>query len=263
MVATATPDIAEPVPPAAVRAGIPRSAVRFTRHDVAAMVRAGIVPEDSSTELLNGLLVYVDRGATGEPKGPPMFPFTRHDVEAMVCLGIVPEDASTELLGGVLVHTDRSATGEDPMSIGQGHRVCVEKLSRLRSRIDAGARHVESQQPLVCPGGYTPQPDFMVLRGRLEDYVALPTAADALCVVEVADSSYELDSGDKLVAYARAGVPHYVIANLRNRTAEVYAGPDVAAGTYPPPTIVAADGVLSLRVGDDETFDVALADLLP
>ena len=55
-----------------------------------------------------------------------------------------------------------------------------------------------------------------------------------------------------------------MIVNLRNRTAEVYAGPDAAAGTYPPPTIVPADGVLTLRVGGDgEMFPVPLADVLP
>ncbi len=194
---------------------------------------------------------------------PPPVRFTRHDVEAMVRMGIVPEDASTELLFGVLVHTDRADRGADPLSIGQGHRVCVEKFSRLRSDIDDAARHVESQQPLVSTETHTPQPDFMVLRGRLEDYADLPTAADVFCVVEVADSSYERDAGEKLFGYARAGVRQYVIVNLRNRSAEVYANPDVAAGTYRPAVVVAADGVLALAVGGAETFDVPLSDLLP
>jgi Uma2 family endonuclease len=103
----------------------------------------------------------------------------------------------------------------------------------------------------------------MVLRGTLEEYTDLPTAADAFCVVEVADSSYERDTGEKLRGYAWAGVQQYVVINLRNRIAEVYTNPDLVAGTYPPPQIIPDSGILSLRVGDAEFFDVPLRDVLP
>jgi hypothetical protein len=194
-----------------------------------------------------------------------MLTFTRADLAALSRMGLVPEDASTELLDGVIVHTDRAATGEDVLRVGREHRICVERLSNLRTQINSDSRHVQSQQPLACGDNREPQPDFMVIKGRLEDVGEDgPWAADAFCVVEVADSSYERDAGVKLATYARAGVPQYVIVNLRNRTAEVYAGPDAAAGTYSPPTIVGADGVLTLRVGGDgEPFAVPLADVLP
>ena len=194
---------------------------------------------------------------------PPPVRFTGKDVDDMVRLGIVPEDASTELLDGVLVHTDRAKHGEDPLSVGDDHTKCVEQMSDLRTQINTDARHVRSQMPLVCSGTHRPQPDFFVVRGRLRDYAARPTAADAYCVVEVADSSYELDVGEKLMAYARAGVSQYVIVNLRNRTAEVYVDPNPTAGTYAGRTVVPATGVLSLRVGPGEAFDVPLADVLP
>lgn len=71
------------------------------------------------------------------------------------------------------------------------------------------------------------------------------------------------DSGEKLVEYARAGVVQYVIINLRNRTAEVYVDPDQTLGTFASPTIVTDQGVLSLRVGDDEYFAVPLVRILP
>ncbi len=189
--------------------------------------------------------------------------FTRTDAQALVRLGIIPEDASTELLNGAIVLKDRADRGQDITMIGNEHRKAVERLSGLRKLIDDARRHVESQQPLVCTETHVPEPDFMVLRGTLDDYTDLPTAADAWCVVEVADASYERDAGEKLVAYARAGVAQYVILNLRNRTAEVYAAPDTTAGTYPPPGVVTAEQLLSLRVGDGETLDVPLRDVLP
>lgn len=189
--------------------------------------------------------------------------FTRKDAEGLMRLGIIPEDASTELLNGAIVLKDRADRGQDITMIGNEHRKAVERLSALRKRIDDERRHVESQQPLVCTETHVPEPDFLVLRGTLDDYTDLPTAADAFCVVEVADASYERDAGEKLAGYARAGVAQYVILNLRNRTAEVYAAPDASAGTYPPPQIIAAEQSLSLRVDESETLDVPLRDVLP
>ena len=193
-----------------------------------------------------------------------MLTFTRVDLAALSRMGLVPEDASTELLDGVIVHTDRAATGEDVLRVGREHRIGVERLSNLPTRINTDARHVQSQQPLACGEDREPQPDFMVVRGRVEDVGEDgPTAADVWCVVEVADSSYERDVGVKLVIYAQAGVWQYVVLNLRNRTAEVYEGPDAVAGTYPPPRIIAGDGIVDLRIGNGEFFSLPLSDVLP
>lgn len=189
--------------------------------------------------------------------------FTRADAEALVREGIIPEDASTELLDGVIVLKDRAATGEDPTMIGSDHRKCVERLSDLRGRINDESRHVQSQQPLVCSEIHVPEPDFAIIRGRLDDYDDLPSAADAWCVVEVADASYERDTGEKLAGYARAGVREYIVVNLRNRSAEVYRDPDTDAGTYPPPRMIGEDAELTLRAGESEWVTVPLREILP
>jgi hypothetical protein len=189
--------------------------------------------------------------------------FTHADAQALMRMGIIPEDASTELLNGMIVLKDRSARDGDPMTIGNDHRVCVERFSNLRNRINNETRHAESQQPLVCSEVHVPEPDFMVLRGTLQSYTDLPVAADAFCVVEIADSSYERDAGTKLAGYARAGVEQYIIINLRNRTAEVYMGPDTAAGTFAAPLTLSAGDSLSLRVGESDRLEVPLIDVLP
>jgi Uma2 family endonuclease len=189
--------------------------------------------------------------------------FTYSDAMAMVRIGIIPEDASTELLNGMVVLKDRAAAGEDPSMIGQDHRKCVERLCSLRKTIDNDMRHVESQQPLMCSETHVPEPDFMVLRGTLDDSTDLPTPSEVFCVAEVADASYERDAGEKLRGYARAGIEQYIIINLRNRTAEVYSHPDLQAGTYPAPTVIAADAELPLRVAADEFFPVLMSQILP
>lgn len=189
--------------------------------------------------------------------------FTREDAAALLRMRIIPEDATTELLNGMIVLKDRSARDEDPTMIGKDHRICVERFSNLRIQINSEMRHVESQQPLVCSDTHVPEPDFMVLRGTLESYKDLPIGADAFCVIEVADSSYERDAGQKLWGYARAGILQYIIINLRNRSAEVYTNPDSASGTYPAPQIIPDEGTLSLRVGEADFFTLLLRDVLP
>ena len=194
----------------------------------------------------------------------PLVRFTVDDVQAMLRAGLLPEDASTELLDGCIVRTDKSTTGEDPRRHSPGHRYPVTQLGELSSRINSPGRHVQTQLPIVCGSSQMPEPDFAIIRGPDTDYMdRLPTAVDALCVIEVADSSLERDRDEKRPVYARAGVPQYVILNLRNPTAEVYAHPDPATGTYPSPAIIGAGASVSLRVGPAENFEIRLAEGLP
>lgn len=200
---------------------------------------------------------------SGERRRRLVARFTRNDVAALVRLGIIPEDASTELLNGQVVLKDRAAQGADAMTIGKNHSETVERLSDLRTSINTPQRHVRSQQPLVCGETHEPEPDFMVLRGTLSGYVDLPAAADAWCVVEVADGSYELDAGEKLAGYARAGVEQYIIINLRNRSAEIYTTAQVDLETYQSRQIIDENSDLTLRIGNGEYFSVPLKSILP
>ena len=190
--------------------------------------------------------------------------FTVADTLAMIERGILREDATVELLDGELVYRDRFDLRGDQIVEGAQHNYVVAALGELKARIDTAGRHLRTQSTLVCSESHAPILDGMVLRGTLADYrERLPTAADAWCVVEVADASYERDAGEKLRGYAEAGVQQYVIVNLRDRTAEVYTSPNPSDRTYPPPTVVTVDQALALRTGDGETFTFPLADVLP
>jgi hypothetical protein len=190
--------------------------------------------------------------------------FTMRDALQMIERGILPEDSTVELLDGELVHRDRFDLRGDEIVEGARHNYAVTALGGLGARVNDERRHLRTQSTLVCSETHGPIPDGVVLRGTLADYKdRLPVAADAWCVIEVADSSYERDAGEKLDGYARAGVEQYVIINLRNGTAEVYTAPDRAGGSYPPPQVVARDQSLSLRVGDGEFFSFMLSEILP
>ena len=67
--------------------------------------------------------------------------------------------------------------------------------------------------------GFTPDPDFTLLRYRADGYRGdnRPTAADVLLVIEVADSSLARDLGPKSLAYAQAGVPELWVVDLPHR----------------------------------------------
>jgi Putative restriction endonuclease len=190
--------------------------------------------------------------------------FTISDTLNMVEQGILREDATIELLDGVLIYRDRFDLRGGEIVEGVKHSYVISALAQMNVRINNERRELRTQSTLVCSETHGPIPDGMVLRGTLRDYrTRLPVAADAFCVIEVADSSYERDSGEKLIGYAKAGIKQYIIINLRARTAEVYTNPDAVAGSYSPPVIIHAEATLALRVGDDEYFSIAMTELLP
>jgi Uma2 family endonuclease len=190
--------------------------------------------------------------------------FNVDDVLAMLRQGILHEDATTELLNGLIVLKDRSDVGENPRMHGPKHRPCVRLLTKLAAVIDNDNRHVQIQLPVVCGDDQMPEPDFAVIRGADRDYTdKLPRAEDAFCVLEVADSSWERDVGEKLPIYAAAGISDYIILKLRNRTADEYTAPDTANAKYATNMVIPETGMLSLRVGLDESVPIRLADILP
>ena len=66
----------------------------------------------------------------------------------------------------------------------------------------------------------------MLLKPAADDYTTRhPGPADVFLLIEVADSSLELDREEKLPAYGRAGISEVWILNLPARTIEVYREP--------------------------------------
>jgi Uma2 family endonuclease len=71
-----------------------------------------------------------------------------------------------------------------------------------------------------------PMPDIVLLRPRGKVYLEKnPDASDIFLIIEVADSSLELDTMVKLQLYAIMSVPEYWIADLRNNRLLVYSNP--------------------------------------
>jgi Uma2 family endonuclease len=111
-----------------------------------------------------------------------------------------------------------------------------------------------------------PEPDAMVLRGKLRDYTGRRrTPADAVLVAEVSQTSYNYDRYDKWVTYAAARVPIYWILDLNTRRLEVHTEPtgDGLAATYARTQIYGPDDEVPLILDGREIARFPVKEILP
>lgn len=121
---------------------------------------------------------------------------------------VFAQHARLELMEGEIV---------EMAPIGSPHAAVVNALDTLL-RVAAPAAMVSVQNPLVLSERSAPQPDVVLLRPRADRYYhSHPTAADALLVVEVADTTLRYDLEIKRPLYARAGVAELWIVDIDRR----------------------------------------------
>jgi Uma2 family endonuclease len=143
--------------------------------------------------------------------------FTVFDYYRMAEAGILLEDDRVELLDGEVIEMS---------PIGSRHAACVDRLNGFLNSVRELSFIVRVQNPIRLDDHSEPQPDVTLLRVRSGFYAeAHPTPDDVLIVIEVADSSVELDGQVKLPLYAQAKVPEVWLANLPSDTVEFYAQP--------------------------------------
>jgi Uma2 family endonuclease len=105
--------------------------------------------------------------------------------------------------------------------IGSAHAAVVCTLDKLLREVAPRAM-VRVQSPLVLGERSAPQPDVVLLRPRADRYYdSHPTAADALLVVEVADTTLMYDLEVKRPLYARAGVAELWVVDINRRELHV------------------------------------------
>ena len=149
--------------------------------------------------------------------------FTATEYNRLGEVGIIGEDDRVELIDGEIL---------DMCAIGYRHAAQVTELTTLLADQRVAGMRVSVQNPLNLGERYQPQPDLMLLRERTDRYkAALPTAADVLLLIEVADSSLDYDQHIKLPMYAQAGVAEVWIVNLDADQVEIYTQPQGTAYT--------------------------------
>jgi Uma2 family endonuclease len=143
--------------------------------------------------------------------------FTAAEYRQMIEAGVFGQDERVELIDGEIVQMS---------PIGDRHAACVRRLIALLSRLFTDQAIIDAQNPIVADVSYVPQPDLALLRPRSDFYASgTPTAADCLLIIEVADTSAEVDRQIKMPRYARGGVAELWLVDLERDVVVVYRDP--------------------------------------
>ncbi len=175
----------------------------------------------------------------------------------MILAGVFPEGAHVELLGGILV---QQMTKYPP------HDFTVGQAANLLRLLLPAPWVVREEKSLVLGRSWRPEPDVAVIRGPNDLYRAQdPKAADVGLLIEVAESSYAIDRGQKWRAYAAARIPAYWIINLPKRQIEVYRDPAGRgkSGSYREAAVFGADAQVPIVLDGQDVGRVAVNDILP
>jgi Uma2 family endonuclease len=143
--------------------------------------------------------------------------FSVKEYYRMAETGVLRRDARVELLDGKIL---------DMSPIGPFHGGVTKRLIRFFTALANSRWLVAAQDPVHLDDHSEPQPDLMLLKPAPDDYTTRhPGPADVFLLIEVADSSLELDREEKLPSYGRAGISEVWILNLPATTIEVYREP--------------------------------------
>jgi Uma2 family endonuclease len=177
--------------------------------------------------------------------------------DRMITAGVFTEKDPVFLWKGQLV---------EKMTKNPPHTIAVTELHRVMLRLVPEGWYVAQEQPMAIADDGVPEPDLTVVRGRTRDYKERsPTAQDVALVVEVADSSVAIDSGEVLQTYAREAIPVYWIVNLPKGRIEVYTEPSGPAdvSSYGSQRHYGPDDEVPVVLDGREVARIAVRDVLP
>jgi len=180
--------------------------------------------------------------------------FTVGEYEQMISAGVLSEDERLELIEGEILAMS---------PIGGLHIQVVNRLNRLLVLLLKDQAVVSIQNPVRLRNS-EPQPDVAILRSTVNDRPAgVPRASDVVLVVEVADTSVDLDRTIKIPLFGREGIPEAWLVDLAQGSIEVYRGPG-PSGYRNKQTLGASDFLTIEAIADTRLLvDDILGGLLP
>lgn len=235
---------------------------RFTPDEYHRLGDAGVLGPDDKVELLDGYILYkadypeLQPADTAFPEWRALRQWSSTEYHRMLDLGIIDREEKLELLDGYLV----LKMSQDPP-----HRTVVTNLSYCLPPLFPAGWIVMVHCPISL-GDRDPEPDGVIVRGTRADYRSRePVADDFGIVIEVSDSTLDMDRRGKGRIYARAGIPVYWIINVADKQIEVYSDPDTSA--TPPAYLTRTDYALGATVpivlGGTAAGTIAVSELLP
>ena len=154
------------------------------------------------------------RPTTQAADGLPRWCWTVAEIERLAAAGFFTEYDQFELLGGEIVPMSPAGRRHETIRIRLAHRMAY--LAR--------EDFIVAQEPQfnLCPDTFV-KPDILVHSEAIQTYDL--RGADALLVVEVAETSLSYDVKTKLPLYASHGVRGYWVINAITRITTVYQRP--------------------------------------
>lgn len=147
--------------------------------------------------------------------------WTREEYHRAGDMGLFGPEERLELIGGEVLRK------VSPQRSPHAAAICFAEEA-LRKLPDGYS--VRIQMPLAISEHDEPEPDIAVVTGKPRDYVRDHPETSVL-VIEVADSTIRFDRTVKSSLYASAGIPEYLIVNLRESVLEVRRNPHPASNT--------------------------------
>ena len=182
--------------------------------------------------------------------------WTRVEYERLIELGMFQPGERLELLDGLLVVREPH---------GNRHAAAIRRVLAALRRALGDAWQIDSQLPVALDPDSEPEPDVAVVPHDSGSYRDAHPSQPVL-IVEVAESSYQIDRDHKASLYARARVPEYWIVDLVHDAIDVHREPEPAPGAlygwhYRSREILRAPAVITPLIAPDRPIPVA--DLLP
>ena len=174
---------------------------------------------------------------------------SRAEYDRAVEAGVFEPDARLELIDGALL----AMTPQ-----GSRHAAAVSLTARELRKVFGDRVEIRIQSPLALGDDSEPEPDVAVVPGSARDYRDRHPA-EAMLVVEVADTSLHRDRTVKPRLYARAGIPEYWLISLPDARVEVHR--EAVAGGYARRSIHRAGETIAPVARPGTAIDVD--DLLP
>ncbi len=164
-------------------------------------------------------------------------PLRRTEYQSLAESGAFGEE-KLELIRGTLITRSPAGTA-DAAAITLLNEQLILSLRKRAS--------VRPQLPLAAGEDSMPEPDLAVIDRSLAPGKGHPS--EALLVIEVANSSLNLDRNIKAPLYAEAKVPEYWLVDLTRNRVEVYRTP--VEGRYTQVEVVGVEGTLVVSAFPD------------
>ena len=181
-----------------------------------------------------------------------MFVQTKHrfsvkEYYRMAETGVLRPNARVELLNGQIFDSSRIT----PM-----RAAVTRRLANRFFKLPEKCCVISIRNPVQLDDFSEVQPELVLIKYRSDYYkTSHPQPEDVFLLVEVSDSTLEMDQAEKIPAYGRAGVAEVWIVNLNDATVEVYREPHFTG--YGGKTILRAGDSIAPLAFPDAVVDVA------